>query len=338
VAPQKVRFRYRLEGRDVAWQEPGSRRQAFYSDLKPGRYRFRVIACNNDGIWNDEGALLAFSIAPAWYQTMWFQLICTLVGVFVVWTLYRVRLRQIAAAMNARFDERMNERTRLAREFHDTLLQTIQGSKMVADDALDAPADPEHMHHALEKLSAWMGEAAEEGRAALNSLRTSVTQRNDLAEAFERAMESGLIPASMSVSLSVIGTPSDMHPIVRDEGYRIGYEAIRNASLHSLASQLEVELSYGQDLTFRVKDNGIGIDPAVIAAGKDGHFGLQGMRERGARIGGKLSLVSSTNSGTELRLVVPGSIIFRKTRTVRRTLLTKIRDLFWQSDAPSKFE
>jgi signal transduction histidine kinase len=151
-------------------------------------------------------------------------------------------------------------------------------------------------------------------------------------------MESGLIPASMSVSLSVIGTPSDMHPIVRDEVYRIGYEAIRNASLHSLASQLEVELSYGQDLTFRVKDNGIGIDPAVIAAGKDGHFGLQGMRERGARIGGKLSLVSSANSGTELRLVVPGSIIFRKTRTVRRTLLTKIRDLFWQSDAPSKFE
>ncbi len=338
VAPQKVRFRYRLEGRDVAWQEPGSRRQAFYSDLKPGRYRFRVIACNNDGIWNDEGALLAFSIAPAWYQTMWFQLLCTLVGVFVVWTLYRVRLRQIAAAMNARFDERMNERTRLAREFHDTLLQTIQGSKMVADDALDAPADPEHMHHALEKLSAWMGEAAEEGRAALNSLRTSVTQRNDLAEAFERAMESGLIPASMSVSLSVIGTPGDMHPIVRDEVYRIGYEAIRNASLHSLASQLEVELSYGQDLTFRVKDNGIGIDPAVIAAGKDGHFGLQGMRERVARIGGKLSLVSSANSGTELRLVVPGSIIFRKTRTVRGTLLTKIRDLFWQSDAPSKFE
>ena len=218
-------------------------------------------------------------------------------------------------------------RTRLAREFHDTLLQTIQGSKMVADDALDEPVDSSRMHRALEKLSTWMGQATQEGRAALNSLRASTTQRNDLADAFRRATEDDLIPSSMSVAISVVGIPGEMHPIVRDEICRIGYEAIRNASLHSRASQLDVELSYTQDLMLRVKDKGVGIDPGFLDKGKDGHYGLQGMRERSARIGGKLSLFSSAASGTEIRLVVPGNIIFRAATPVR-DLAYQDRNLF----------
>jgi len=328
VAPQKVRFRYRLEGRDAGWQEPGTRRQAFYTDLGPGRYTFHVIARNNDGVWNDTGARLSFSIAPAWYQTVWFELACALFVLVVAWALYQLRIRQIAAAMNARFDERLDERTRLAREFHDTLLQTIQGSKMVADDALDESADPARMHHALERLSVWLGQATQEGRAALHSLRVSTTQRNDLAEAFRRATESDRIPGSMSVAVSVVGVPGEMHPVVRDEICRIGYEAIRNASLHSQADRLDVELSYAQDLTLRVKDNGVGIDPLVLDTGKDGHFGLQGMRERTARIGGRLTLLSSAASGTEIKLVVPGNIIFRAPRSARWTLLARIRSFF----------
>jgi ligand-binding sensor domain-containing protein len=327
VVPQRVRFRYKLEGRDTAWQEPGTRRQAFYSDLRPGRYRFRVSGCNNDGVWNDAGAILDFSIAPAWYQTNWFRILCVAFGVLIIVVLYRLRVRQIARSIGARFDERLAERTRMARDIHDTFLQTIQGSKLVADHALKPSTDPVRMRGALEQLSVWLERATQEGRAALNSLRTATAQTNDLAEALRRVTKDDLIPSSMAVTFSVVGDAKEMHPIVRGEIYRIGYEAIRNACMHSGASQLEVELRYAHDLALRVSDNGIGIDPGIADRGKDGHFGLQGMRERAARISGNLTLASSSNSGTEIKLVVPGDISFRKTTPVQQTLVTKLRVL-----------
>ncbi len=184
------------------------------------------------------------------------------------------------------------------------------------------------MRRALEQLSVWLASAMQEGRAALNSLRTTATQTNDLAEALRRVTEDGLIPISMAVTFSVVGDAREMHPIVRDEIYRIGYEAIRNACMHSRASRLEVELRYAHDLTLRVSDNGTGIDPAVADRGKDEHFGLQGMRERAARIGGNLTLGSSSNSGTEIKLIVPGGIIFRKMTPARQPFLYRIRTLF----------
>jgi len=317
VAPPKMRFRYRLENHDADWQEAGTRRQAFYSDLPPGNYRFRVIACNNDGVWNEAGATLIFSIAPAWYQTGWFRLLCVVGALFIIWTLYRLRLRQVARAIGARFDERLAERTRIARELHDTLLQTVQGSKFVADDALEKADDSANMRRSMEKLAGWLGQATQEGRAALNSLRTSTTETNDLAAGLRRATEECLLDKSMAVKFSVAGGSRDMHPIARDEIYRIGYEAIRNACEHASASELTVSLNYAQDLTLRVNDDGVGIEPAVVAGGKDGHFGLRGMRERAERIGSKLTLNSSPRSGTEMRLVVPGNVIFRKAHATR---------------------
>jgi signal transduction histidine kinase/ligand-binding sensor domain-containing protein len=316
VVPQRVRFRYKLEGRDATWQESGTRRQAFYSDLRPGRYRFRVIACNNDGVWNEAGAILDFRVAAAWYQTNWFRSLCAVFGVFLVVVLYQLRVRQIARSIGIRFDERLAERTRMARDLHDTFLQTIQGSKLVAEDALDPSTDPIRMRRAMEQLSVWLSRAMLEGRAALNSLRTPTTQTNDLAEALRRVTEDSLIPSSMAVTFSVVGDAREMHPIVRDEVYRIGYEAIRNACTHSAASRLEVELRYANDLALRVSDNGTGIDPVIADRGRDGHFGLQGMRERAARIGGTLTLVSSSSSGTEIKLVVPGGIVFGQTMPV----------------------
>jgi signal transduction histidine kinase len=324
--PRRVRFRYWLEGYDAGWQDPGTRRQAFYNDLRPGKYRFRVIACNNDGVWNETGEALDFSIAPAWYQTGWFMVLSVASGILIVWMLYRLRVQQVAAGINARFDERLDERTRMAREFHDTLLQTIQGSKMVADDALDQP-DPDRMRHALERVSTWMGQATEEGRAALNSLRASTTQRNDLAEALQRAVDDCLAQASMDGSFSIEGTVAEMHPIVRDEIYRIGYEAIRNACLHSGATRLAVQLRYAQDLVLSVHDNGKGIDSDILTNGKEGHFGLQGMRERATRIGAKLNLSSSSDSGTAIVLTVPGNVIFQRENLVR-TFLIKIKGFF----------
>lgn len=324
VVPQKVRFRYKLEGHDAGWQDPGTRRQAFYSDLHPGQYRFRVIASNNDGVWNEQGAILNFSVAPAWYQTSLFTILCVIAAALVLWAFYRLRVSQMAGAMNARFDERLAERTRLARELHDTFLQTIQGSKLIAEDALEHPSDYSRMHQAMARLSTWLAQATEEGRAVLNSLRASTTQGNDLVEGLRRATEDCISSASMKVTFSIIGGAREMHPIVRDEVYRIGYEAIRNACVHSGASQLEVEVVYAEDLTIRVADNGKGIDAEVATKGKEGHFGLQGMRERAARIGGKLTLVTSPTSGTTISLVVPGRIIFRKPAA---TPLRKIKKL-----------
>ena len=159
VVPQKVRFRYKLEGRDAAWQEPGTRRQAFYSDLRPGRYRFRVMACNNDGVWNEGGATLDFIVTPAWYQTGWFRILCVVFGVAILGALHKLRLHQIARTISIRFDERLAERTRMARDLHDTFLQTIQGSKLVADRALKPSTDAVRMHRALEQLSVWLGRA-----------------------------------------------------------------------------------------------------------------------------------------------------------------------------------
>jgi signal transduction histidine kinase/ligand-binding sensor domain-containing protein len=335
VVPQKVRFRYKLEGHDTGWQDPGTRRQAFYSSLRPGTYRFRVIACNNDGVWNEAGATIDFSVDPAWYQTNWFRILCAVTAIFVVWVIYRLRVRQVAKAIDARFNARLDERTRIARDLHDTFLQTIQGSKLVADVALGPSTDLDHMRHAMEQVSGWLEQATHEGRAALNSLRTSTPEKNDLAQAFQRAMDECQLQSAIQATLAVVGEANEMHPIVQDEVYRIGYEAIRNACVHSKATKLRVELAYAHDLALRVSDNGVGIGSA-ITRGKEGHFGLQGMRERTARIAAKLTISSSAASGTEVKLVVPGSIVYRKPSSKGRGLSAKIKTLLQRMSLASR--
>jgi signal transduction histidine kinase len=328
AVPERIRFRYSLDGFDRSWSEPTSAREAVYTNLSPGSYRFRVIASNSYRQWNDSEAAISLEVDPAFWQTSWFRGSCVAAFLALLGALYQLRLRQVAQQFNIRLEERVSERTRIARDLHDTFLQTIQGSKLVVDDALDPSTDPVRMRRAMEQLSVWLASAMQEGRAALNSLRTATTQTSDLAEALRRVTEDDLIPSSMAVTFSVVGVAREMHPIVRDEIYRIGYEAMRNACTHSGASTLGVELRYADDLALRVGDNGTGIDPAVADRGKDGHFGLPGMRERAARIGGKLTLVSSATSGTEITVVVPGGIVFRKTSA---TPLGKLRDfLSWK--------
>jgi signal transduction histidine kinase len=308
--PQKVLFRYKLEGHDADWHDAGVRRQALYNDLRPGTYRFRVVASNDAGVWNEAGAALDFSIAPAWFQTRSFS-VAVGIGILLAATaLYRVRVRQIARTMKARFDERLAERTRVARDIHDTLLQTVQGSKLVADHALKNASDHGQLVLAVEQLAEWLAQANEEGRAALNSLRTSTSESNDLADAFRRALDECRVHTNMDVSLSVVGDGRDLHPVVRDEIYRIGYEAIRNACRHSTGGAVDVMLEYARDLTLRIRDDGVGIDPAVLEKGKEGHFGLPGMRERAARIGGRFAIETAPRSGTAVTLIVPGRVAF----------------------------
>jgi signal transduction histidine kinase len=308
--PERVRFRYRLEGWETSWHDAATRRTAFYTDLDPGDYTFHVVASNPDGVWNETGATVRFTILPAWYQTWAFTALVVAATGAAAATMYRRRVRRVSAALSARFDERLAERTRLARELHDTLLQTVQGSKLLADDALDRADDPEHVRSALERLSAWLGRAVVEGRAALNSLRTSTTEANDLAEAFRRTTDSPTKPTGLDASVTLRGGPRDLHPIVSDEIFRIGEEAIRNAFAHACATRLEVTLDYTHDLTLRVVDNGVGVGSAIAGAGGQGRFGLAGMRERAANIGATLT-IDHASPGTTVALVVAGRTAFR---------------------------
>jgi signal transduction histidine kinase/ligand-binding sensor domain-containing protein len=308
--PRKVLFRYRLEGQDADWQDAGVRRQALYNDLRPGRYRFRVVASNDAGVWNEEGAALDFTIEPAWFQTRWFFATLGIGLLLAATALYRLRVRQLARTLKARFDERLAERTRVARDLHDTLLQTVQGSKLVADHALKNPGDHGHLLRAVEQLAGWLAQANEEGRAALDSLRTTTSEVNDLADALRRALDECRVHTEIDVSMSVVGVGRELHSVVRDEIYRIGYEAVRNACRHSSGRSVAVVLEYARDLTLSIRDDGAGIDAAVLEEGKAGHFGLRGMRERAARIGARLAIDAVPASGTTVTLVVPGSVAF----------------------------
>ena len=309
-SPEKIRLQYRLDSVDSEWLDAGPDARAIYSNIPVGKHALHIRACNRNGIWDRQGVVFSVTQQPYFYQTRWFIAAMVAFGIMLIFLIYRLRVAQISRMLSARFDERLAERTRVAREIHDTFLQTVQGSKMVADHALKNPADHTRMVRAMEQLSTWLAQATEEGRAALISLRASTTEKNDLAQAFRRAIDECGRESNIEILFFVNGNFKEIHPVVRDEVYRIGYEAIRNSCAHSGADRLEITLEYAHDLTLSVSDNGVGIDPEVADKGKAGHFGLSGMKERAERIGGKFTLASSPDSGTLITLVVPGRIAF----------------------------
>lgn len=321
--PEKIRFQYRMDGVDPDWLDADNLRTAVYTNIPVGKHTFLLRACNSSGVWDLAGITFAVIQKPYFYETNWFRLAVATALVLILAGGYRVRLWQISAQMQARLDERVLERTRVARELHDTLLQTIQASKLMAACALEDPSDAAKMHGSLGKLSLWLEQAMEEAREALSSLRTSITERNDLAEALQHTSDEYGRRSAMSFVLTVQGGAREVHPIIRDEVYQIGCEAIRNAARHSGGSRLDVELSYVRDLVLRVRDNGQGIDPIVLDKGKDGHFGIKGIRERAQRVGARLSFRSSS-VGTEVELVVPGGLAFRQQHQLLRGSLTRL--------------
>ena len=324
VVPQKVRFRYKLEGRDTTWQEPGTRRQAFYSDLRPRKYRFRVIACNNDGLWNEEGATLDFSVAAAWYQTNWFRASCVVVFLILLWGIYRLRVQQLQHQFAIGLEARVNERTRIARELHDTLLQSFQG--LILRFQAGTNLLPERPVEAKQRFESAIDQAAQavtEGRDAVQGLRSSTVETNDLAMAIsalgEELAADGTIADSALFRMAVEGTPRNLHPILRDEVYRIAGETLRNAFRHAQARQIEVEIHYdAQQFRLRVRDDGKGIDPGILGEHpRPGHFGLHGMRERAKIVGGQLDVWSELDSGTEVELSIPASRVYATPSTRR---------------------
>jgi signal transduction histidine kinase/ligand-binding sensor domain-containing protein len=310
AVPEKVRFRYKLEGRDTDWQDAGQRRQAFYTDLGPGHYRFRAIAANASGLWNEEGDTLEFSIAPAWWQTAAFRAVCIAAFVLMTYGLYKLRIAQLSRRFEVSLEARVNERMRIARELHDTLLQTFQGLVLRLQTAHQLLPDGKG-RRILEQGIDLAAEAITEGRDAVQGLRSAATEGSDLAEAI-RALGQVLAtdPAApaASIGVEVQGRPRRLHPIVRDDVIRIVGEALRNAFHHAQPTQVEVEIRYDQrELCVRVRDDGRGMDQAVARRGREGHFGLHGMRERAQLIGGKLAFWTRQGAGTAVELSVPAS-------------------------------
>ena len=314
--PEKVHFRYRLEGVDKNWQDAGTRREAFYTRLGPGKYHFRVLACNNDGVWNEEGALLDVNIAPAWYQTNLFHLLCVVSVLLALWSLYQLRLRQMAALYQGRMEERLAERQRIAQDLHDTLLQSVQGV-ILKFYALTMRLPPgSATRQEMEKALKRAGEVVEEGRDRIHNLRVTAASRDNLPAALQWVAEEISTGNEICFKMIVEGVALELDPIVLDETYYIGREALINAFRHSDGLHIEVQITYHpRQLRLRVRDDGRGIDPAILEKqGRENHWGLPGMRERAQRIGAEVKLSSHCGEGTEVELTVPGATAYRAWR------------------------
>jgi signal transduction histidine kinase/ligand-binding sensor domain-containing protein len=314
VAPEKVRFRFKLDGMDRDWREVVNDRQVQYSNVGPGTYWFRVKACNNSGVWNEEGATLEFMIAPAWYQTNWFRAACVAAFLAMIWGIYELRVRQLAAQFNMRLEERVAERTRVARDLHDTLLQSFQALLPSLQAGINMlAARPADARKVLEDTADHASQAIAEGRDAVQGLRMSTVEKNDLAVAIRTVGEELASAASTQPSpnfnVVVEGASRNLHPILRDEVYRLAVEALRNAFRHAAAQNVEVEIRYDEKyFRLRIRDDGKGIPSDVLSGdGREGHYGLPGMRERAKLVGGKLAIWTELDGGTEIELNIPGA-------------------------------
>ena len=327
VAPEKILFRYKLEGRDHDWQDAGNRRQVFYNDLGPGAYRFRVMASNNSGVWNDTGAYVDFTIAPAYYQTLWFRVLVVVLLLLVLGVLYELRLRQVARVVRGRMEERLEERERIARDLHDTLLQSVQGLILKFHAVLkQIPADMP-AHNALEKTLDHADEVLAEGRDRILNLRVHSASLSDLPAAFRAVAEETSEGRDATFKTVVEGHVRDLHPLVLEECYRIGREAIINALTHSQGQHVEAEITYdSRQFRLRVRDDGRGIEPKILeAGGRSGHWGLQGMHERAQKIGGQLRFWSRPETGTEVELIVRGATAYRASQKSKSYLAADSR-------------
>ena len=328
TSPERNRYQYRLRNLEAAWNEADSNhRSVMYTTLPPGQYVFEVKGSNNQGVWNEKGVSLPILIRPPLWATGWFRAGCAAMILVLLWGLHQFRLRRQAREFNTGLEARVSERTRIARELHDTLLQSFQGLML----RLQAVADrlpPSETRELLDKALEQGDQAIIEGREAVHDLRSSMEITNDLAEAMKAlglemgqelagklAPEDSAAPNSAphptKFRVMVKGASGNLHPILRDEVYRIAREAVRNAFHHAQAREIEAEITYSDKLLrVRIRDDGRGMDPAIAGEGRSGHYGLPGMRERAKRIGGQLNVWSASGAGTEIELNIPGSIAY----------------------------
>lgn len=302
-APDQLRFRYRLADTDGDWIDAGGAREAIFSSLTPGRYRFEVQAARRDGAWGGAGATLDIVLPPTFLQSRGFFWLCVLAALCLAALLYTLRLRQVTRAMLRQFHIRTLERTRIARDLHDTLLQSVQGLMLRFQTVADQlPADPAQ-HAALERALAQAEQMVVEARHRVLDLRTGATG-DPLANlsAFAEPLVAG---TGVALEIDRVGRTRPIVPAVADELVRIGEEAVRNVLAHARAGRILLRLELGTRLVLEIADDGIGI-PKDRVERPDDHFGLIGMRERASRIGGTLAIERGTPGGTIVRITVPG--------------------------------
>jgi len=327
---ERVRYRYRLDGFDHGWSDPVASREATYTNLGAASYRFRVMACNSDGLWDASEAAVGFEVEPTVWQTWWFRTSCAALILLLVWCVYLYRLHQLAKEFNIRLEERVGERTRVARELHDTLLQSFHGLLLRFQAATNLlPERPAEARKTLESAIDQAAQAITEGRDAVQGLRSSTVVASDFAltiNTLGQELASGETnPNATEFHVDVEGTPQNLHAVLRDEVYRIAGEAMRNAFKHAQAQRIEVEIRYDErQLRLRVRDDGKGIDAKHLKeGGRAGHFGLRGMRERAKLMGGKLAVWSERDSGTEVELRIPASRAYETAPGRRRSWLAE---------------
>jgi signal transduction histidine kinase len=301
VAPQKVRYRYMLDGFDKGWTEAGARRTAYYTNIPAGHYTFRVQAANNDGLWNEQGAALAFELRPHFYQTLWFYALLVLAVVGLVTLVQRLRLARAEREFNAV----LGERNRIAREIHDTLAQGYVGIsvqlEVLAELLRMNKADAAAKH--LDTTRGYVREGLAEARQSIWALRSQDSGENTLPVKLRRMVETEH-GRGLQSAFSIFGAYRPLSQETEQEILRVAQEAIHNVSKHAGAQHLWAQLDYGrQEIALEVKDDGQGFVTANAPAA--GHYGLTGMRERAAMIGGTLEVTSEPGGGTSVRLRVP---------------------------------
>jgi len=313
AVPDRLHFRYKLDGVDDNWVDAGNRRQAFYTGLNPGEYRFHVQAANNDGVWNNQGATLNFTIPPTFVQSRLFFWLCVAAAVALLWFGLQMRLSQVSARIQSQLAARLAERERIARELHDTLLQGFQGLMLRFQSVADAIPIDQPARAMIESAMSRADEVLIEGRDRVHDLRGRHACE-DLPQAMHDIAKNVACGEPANFRVIIEGSPSPLHPVVCDELIQFAGEAILNAYRHARAANIEVKLAYSRKrLQLTIRDDGVGINAEMVErGGRPGHFGLAGMQERAKKIKGKFALESRQNMGTEVELSVPAVFAYTK--------------------------
>jgi signal transduction histidine kinase/ligand-binding sensor domain-containing protein len=306
--PDRVLYKYKLEGKDADWQDVGTQRYANYGGLPPKKYRFRVMASNNDGVWNEAGAEWNFSITPAYYQTIWFSSLLVLAVAGLLWLLHRLRLRQIAARLNLVHTGRLEERTRIARDLHDTLLQSLAGVSLQLDGVSKQAARagvPENALSMIGRIREQVDSAFREARGKVWGLRSPELKDQGLAGALRQFVERAQPSTTARYDFTVSGEPLPCSPEVEEELLRIAQEAANNAIRHAQPNVIRITLVYGvNSLTLSIADDGRGFH-LEEGLQKSGHWGLKNMQERAAQIGGTCKFSTGVGRSTQVEVRVP---------------------------------
>jgi ligand-binding sensor domain-containing protein/signal transduction histidine kinase len=302
-SPERTRFKYWMEGFDHDWTDAGQRRVAYYTNVPPGNYRFHVVAYEIDDPRQTSEQLLNIQWRPHFYQAEWFLALCGIIAITAAWGLYRLHLRNL----RQRFAAVLDERNRLAREMHDTLIQGCVGVSAVLEAASSAQAVSSAIsNELLDRARNEVRAAVDEARAAVWNLRNTSNDGQDIVSTSSRLAQQISLETGIPVKFNSSGTPAALGAECEWSLLMIIREALYNAIRHARPRNLSLALSFGRGrLDVEIKDDGCGFDPTLGSSSNGHHYGLLGMQERAGKLGAQLALVSAPGQGTQVRLSMP---------------------------------